>query len=332
MNKAMLIFVPGYCIRSHCLLFWVVLKFWWFIQTFLNVQQKSLRGKCIDFGHFGGQLVGLEYTLFGDDARDQCGRCDIKGWIPAANTRRSDTLFAHMRHLTVRSLFDHNLVAGGFLQIDRCERSRNVEWHIVMLAHDGNLICADFVGCVSVGDHTIGSDHHSGDVLQNAMRLINMKFAILRVESEMCLPYDASTPPPYCRRSTWLAVYRVPARKPSAVHPDCMAVFQCRTHALIVPDPANAAPLQAPSRIRPWPASRCCSASAHAHCQWCHPKSRKLHIHQSPDYRRYLCSAWLRCALEICISFHQWPQSHWRTIHWPAGSILRRQFSSATNR
>lgn len=97
-----------------------------------------------------------------DDARDKRSGCYVKGGIPAIDARRSYTMLAHVCHFAIGSHLDYNVIAAGYLQIDRCQRCSHIEGHSMMFGHNSNLICTNFVGRVAVGCHLGNIQNNDG--------------------------------------------------------------------------------------------------------------------------------------------------------------------------
>lgn len=120
---------------------------------------------CVKLSHFRCNLFRFEHPFFGDNSGNEMCRGDIERRIPACNSRGSDALITNVGHFSIRTLFDNDLVPTGNLQINGCERCGNIKRYIVVFCHDCNLISANFVGGVSIGDDTVSSDYHTGNIL-----------------------------------------------------------------------------------------------------------------------------------------------------------------------
>lgn len=91
--------------------------------------------------------------------------CNIKCWIPTFNAMCSDSMFTDMCHFPIGTLFNHNLITTWYFQIDRCERCRNIKWNIMIFCNDSNLIGANFIGCITIGNNTIRTNNNRCNIL-----------------------------------------------------------------------------------------------------------------------------------------------------------------------
>lgn len=57
--------------------------------------------------------------------------------------------------------FNDDVLATLQAQVARCARCCHVEGNPMVLCCDGQLVCAHFVGCVAIGNHSVCTYHHS---------------------------------------------------------------------------------------------------------------------------------------------------------------------------
>lgn len=88
-----------------------------------------------------------------DDASDKgCGRY-IKGGIPTVNARCRNPMFTHVRHFTIGSHLNYDMIPAGYLQIDGSQRCSHIERHAMVFGHHCYLIGANFIGRITIGSH-----------------------------------------------------------------------------------------------------------------------------------------------------------------------------------
>ena len=92
----------------------------------------------------------MNYTPFGNDARDMLGRRHVKRWIVDRHFFWSGGSAEAVSNFLRRPFFDWDFISRGKREIKRAGWGRNVKRNVVSLCQSSNAISANLVRGIAV--------------------------------------------------------------------------------------------------------------------------------------------------------------------------------------
>ena len=71
----------------------------------------------------------------------------------------------HTCHFFVRSFLNTDLLPAVHTGVKGRRRTRYIEWDVVVLSNNGQLIRPDLVGCIAIGNDPVGTHDNRGDAV-----------------------------------------------------------------------------------------------------------------------------------------------------------------------